>query len=97
MFIFYRKNFLTKNIPNITANFMAQQFLMTINAETYDALNYYKQLCFMAHHGSRMCKYMSFAAAGVDPAVMGVGLAVAIPAVVKATKERSMKSHRLNF
>jgi acetyl-CoA acetyltransferase len=31
-----------------------------------------------------MCKYRSFAAVGVDPAVMGVGPAVAIPAAVKA-------------
>lgn len=31
-----------------------------------------------------MCKCRSFAAVGVDPAVMGIGPAVAIPAAVKA-------------
>jgi acetyl-CoA acetyltransferase len=31
-----------------------------------------------------MCKCRTFAAVGVDPAVMGIGPAVAIPAAVKA-------------
>ena len=38
----------------------------------------------VTNNGSGMCKYRSFAAVGVDPAVMGVGPAVAIPAAVKA-------------
>ena len=31
-----------------------------------------------------MCKCRSFAAVGVDPAVMGIGQAVAIPAAMEA-------------
>jgi acetyl-CoA acetyltransferase len=60
---------------------MARHFLMTIKEETYDAIDYYEVLF---SDTPWICKCRGFTAVGVDPAVMGVGPAVAIPAAVKA-------------